>query len=62
MTNPMITTNAFPRILIKLNEVDAGGGADGVNIDGPGVGPYNEDDAGFEEKSPICLSLTKEVA
>lgn len=60
MTNPIITTNTFPRILIKLNEVD-GVGADGVNIDGPGVGPYNEDE-GFEEKSPICLSLTKEVA
>jgi hypothetical protein len=56
----MITTNAFPRTLIKLNEVD-GEGVDGVNIDGPGVGPYNEDE-GFEEKSPICLSLTKEVA
>ena len=60
MTNPMITTNAFPRTLIKLNEVD-GVGVDGMNIDGPGVGPYNEDE-GFEEKSPICLSLTKEVA
>lgn len=57
-----MTTNAFPRTLIKLNEVEGDEGVDGMSIDGPSVGPYNEDDAGFEEKSPICLSLTKEVA